>query len=128
MSYSHTRQNLFNKKILYIENSYDQAKFIKILCSNAHMHCDVAQDSSTGIEKCKTSHYDIIFIHIGMPMMDGYNIAKEIKTQKITTPILFTSGHTLSYLNKDIVNEFNFISKPIQIDIFLDKLDNLLGK
>jgi CheY-like chemotaxis protein/HPt (histidine-containing phosphotransfer) domain-containing protein len=86
---------------------------------------DIAENGLVAIEKVKTNNYDLIFMDIQMPQMDGITATREIKKMetKNLPPIIAMTAYSM----KEDKEKFllggmdDYISKPI-------KSENLIAK
>jgi CheY-like chemotaxis protein len=55
----------------------------------------LATDGKTAIELAEKNAYDLIFMDVGLPMMDGLDVTKEIRKLKAhcNTPIIAVTAH-----------------------------------
>lgn len=85
---------------------------------------------STGscfIEAHKTQSFDVVFLDIAMPKMNGFQVAKEIRRLNSKTYIIFvTTESSLVYDSFDF-QPFYFIPKNDH-DIMLSKLNHVIDK
>lgn len=81
------------KKILIVEddkflvNAY-QAKFSKI----ENIKINVAYDGVEALKSIKTDKPDVIILDLVLPNMDGFEVMKILKEQKINIPIMVASN------------------------------------
>jgi CheY-like chemotaxis protein len=57
----------------------------------------VANDGRAGVETFKTAHeagegFAVVITDLGMPYMDGHEVARAIKTMSVTTPVILLTG------------------------------------
>lgn len=79
------------------------------------------------VEQHEKSPFDVVFLDIKMPDMDGFAVAKKIRSQSENTYIIFiTTEDNLVYDSFDF-RPFNFIPKGNN-DVLKIKLDNVIGK
>ena len=67
------------------------------LCLRLHdMSVDLAEDAETALELIAKGNYDVIFLDVVLPEMDGYKVCKLIKSKKTTrsTPVVMLTGKT----------------------------------
>jgi len=109
-----------NAKILLVEdyevNQYLIQKFVDILKSNINL--DICIDGIEGLEKVKEKKYDLIFMDLEMPEMDGLEAVKIIRSldsEQKNIPIVAATAHVIKEY-KDQVEQYgmnDFISKPL---------------
>ena len=81
---------------------------------------DVVVDSfSSGkqlIEAFSVRPYDLIFLDIEMPEMDGITLAKRLRSLSEKVYIVFLTGHVEYALEGYEVNALRYLTKPVQED------------
>ena len=55
--------------------------------------CGTAANGAVALEKLSKSEYDICLLDISMPMMDGFDLVKELRLRKIKTKIIILTSH-----------------------------------
>lgn len=71
-------------RILVIDDSRDAAYMMKILLSKIGYAVETATGGRQGIDAAKQSPPDIVFCDIGMPMVDGYEVARQLRADEAT--------------------------------------------
>jgi two-component system, sensor histidine kinase len=116
--------------ILVAEDNRMNQKVIKFLLEQQGADCTFAKNGVEAVELYKILDFDMVFMDIYMPDMDGYEATKAIKeTSKYKTektPIIAVSA---SAFEEDINNAKlsgidEFLAKPIEVE----KLKNILVK
>jgi len=75
-------------KILLIEDERDLTKTLKKGFKEAGYNVDVAYDGESGISLAVTGEYDCIVLDYRLPRLNGLEVCREIRKNKISTPIL----------------------------------------
>lgn len=70
-------------------------------------------------------HIDLMMTDVGLPMMDGRELAKQARMVRPELPILFASGYAESI---EVPQGMHVIGKPFSIDQLRDKVKGILGK
>jgi len=69
-----------NIKILSAEDLETNQKVLRSMLNKlGYMNIDMAYDGLETLKMLESTHYDILFLDIKMPKLDGYTVAKEIK-------------------------------------------------
>ena len=123
---SDTKQKIFKLKALVVEDNLVNQKMIIHTLKALGIESDSADNGEIAVGMFKEKNYDIIFMDIQMPVMNGVLATKEIlKYEKIEkldhTPIIAVTTNTLKgdrerYLD---VGMDEYISKPISSHKFL---------
>jgi len=116
-------------KALVIEDNFVNLKMIMRTLENLGVHSDSAEDGKIGVEMYKKNKYDVVFMDIQMPVMNGVDATKAIiKYEKDNglehTPIIAVTTNTLKgdrerYL---AVGMDEYIAKPIDLNKFITAL------
>lgn len=83
------------------------------------------------VETHQTGYYDLIFMDIQMPKMDGYTATREIRTLNnhkcANIPIIAMTANAFEEDRKKAVKAGmnGHIAKPISADVILENLDQI---
>ncbi len=102
-----------------------------ILSSRSNIEvCGEASNGREAVEKARELHPDLIILDVTMPVMDGINSAKEIRSFLPDVPILFFSMHDGIYLVHEakMAGVQGFVSKTDARATLLDAVDALANK
>ena len=81
-------------KILIIEDETLLADSLKELMIQKGYEADTAYDGITGEEYAELGIYDLIILDVMLPGMDGYEVAKRLRTKHLGTPILMLTARS----------------------------------
>ena len=73
------RQGKIKRKILIVDDSKVTRKMVARAFENANFIVDTAENGVEGVEKLKKSIYDIAFMDIDMPVMNGFDATKALR-------------------------------------------------
>lgn len=79
-------------KILIIEDEPKVAAFIKKGLEDNSFEAQIAFDGMIGKKMALNEQYDAIILDINLPLMNGYEVCKEIRKQKQQVPILMLTA------------------------------------
>ena len=113
-----TSTNLEKCSVLVIEdNPSNQILLGRLLNLMGITHIEIADDGVIGLEKIKEQSPDLVILDITMPRMSGYEVLKELKSNKATSdiPVLIeTASDTREARDKTFsAGATDFITKPI---------------
>ncbi|MBE6449286.1 MAG: response regulator transcription factor [Alphaproteobacteria bacterium] len=83
-------------RVLLIEDDKSMAQNIKMILTKEGMVVDVSNYGEEGTEYSRLYEFDIIILDLGLPDMDGLDVLKKIRLEKISTPVLILSGTNTS--------------------------------
>eukprot|EP00980_Cylindrotheca_fusiformis_P008223 scaffold1736_cov127-Cylindrotheca_fusiformis.AAC.37 len=73
------RQGSVKRKVLIVDDSNVTRKLVSRAFEKANFIVDTASNGLEGVEKLKTSIYDIAFMDIDMPVMNGFEATKKLR-------------------------------------------------
>lgn len=102
-------------KVLVIEDSNDVAVVIQMLLKSAGHQALVASDGESALALCKRVKPDFILTDIGLPGIDGYELASRLREecQLSDVPIWAVSAHPDNAQRRQEAGITGHIDKPI---------------
>ena len=79
-------------RVLLIEDDSSTAKSIELMLKSEGYVIDVSELGEDGLDLGKIYDYDIIILDLMLPDMDGYDVLKNLRDNRVETPILILSG------------------------------------
>ena len=74
--------------VLLIEDNADARQSLRTLLEREGHRVDEAADGASGLARAEATEPDIVLIDIGLPGMDGYEVARRIRARRGAIPIL----------------------------------------
>ncbi len=119
----------FNASILVVDDYLINQEMTKEMLEMMGCQVDVAEDGQEALDLCKNHSYDLIFMDIQMPKLDGVAATHAIRQQEGNrkhTPIIALTANALTgdrekYLEAGLDD---YLSKPIR----MKDLENMLKK
>ncbi len=93
--------NITGKKILLVEDGVDNQRLIMHHLSKAGARVQLAENGKLGLDAYEASvvagtPFDLIFMDMQMPEMDGYTATQELRKRGRTVPIVALTAHALT--------------------------------
>lgn len=79
-------------KILIIEDEITLAETIKTLLTRKGFQVEAVYDGQTGQAYALTGVYDLLILDVMMPGLNGYQLARNVRAQRCSTPILMLTA------------------------------------
>lgn len=79
-------------KILIIEDEVRLADSVKAMLERKGFEVEAVYDGQTGAEYAELGVYDLLILDVMMPKMDGYEVARRVRNQRCSTPILMLTA------------------------------------
>ena len=91
---------------------------------------DHAPNGREGLKKSKAQNYDLCILDVMMPEMDGFTLAKKIKNQNASIPLIFLTARSLKI---DVLKGFNlgaddYIKKPVDEEELVARIQAVLHR
>ncbi len=84
---------------------------------------DLFENGNNLLQSFQKTPYDLVFLDIEMPEIDGIRLARKLRDLSRDVPIVFLTSHIEYALEGYEVNALRYLTKPIQVE----KLQELLG-
>lgn len=114
-------------RILVIEDEAVTAMVIEGALRQAQHLVDVARDGASGEELALVNDYDVILLDLMLPDADGREICRDLRRQKVVTPILMLTG--LSAVEDKVMGldagADDYLIKPFNIEELLARVRSL---
>jgi DNA-binding response OmpR family regulator len=111
-------------KLLIVEDEARMADLLhKGLTEEGHT-ATCAADGAEGLELAKSYEFDVIILDIMMPKLSGYELAKQLRAEKIRTPILMlTAKDAVPDIVKGLdLGADDYMTKPFSFDELVARL------
>ena len=101
-------------KILVAEDNPINQQILEAMIRLRHWECKVVSNGKEAVEASQTDEFDLIFMDLNMPVLDGIEATKEIRHYNKSIPIIAVTAYTEEcYREETIKAGMNgFISKP----------------
>jgi CheY-like chemotaxis protein len=113
-------------KVLVVEDNLFNADLVKDILESEGFSVDIADNGEEAIKRAEKTLYDLIFMDIGLPGIDGTKTAAtiRIRSEYKKKPIIALTAFVMKGdKEKFIACGFDdYIPKPINIDEFISKI------
>ncbi len=79
-------------KILIIEDEKLLADSLRTMLEAKGFEVETAYDGETGEEYAELGIYDLLILDVMMPKLNGYQLARQVRAKRLTTPILMLTA------------------------------------
>jgi DNA-binding NtrC family response regulator len=80
-------------KILIVDDSKNIRITIQHLLENENHEFDIAMNGEEALDKILTNEFDLVFLDIRMPTLDGMEVLREIRKKGNKTPVVILSAY-----------------------------------
>ena len=122
------------RRVLLVEDNEINQEIATMILEEAGLTVDTADDGSIAVEKVRASvpgYYDVIFMDLQMPVMNGYEAARQIRAldgPQSRIPIIALSANALEEDRKRSIEAGmdSHMGKPFDVQELLDVLRRYL--
>ena len=117
-------------KILIIEDEFNLADAVSSMLKSKKYSVEIRTDGIEGLEEALTDIYDLIILDVMLPHMNGFEILKNLREEKINAKILMlTAKNTI----EDKMVGFNngaddYLTKPFHMEELMARVNVQLRK
>ena len=117
-----------NAKILFVEDEHDLSLIVSDTLRQQGFDVVVAYDGIQGLAYFNACDPDIVVADVMMPRLDGFAMAKEIRRQSASVPIIFlTAKSTVDDVEAGFdVGANDYLKKPFELRELLVRVKALL--
>ena len=117
--------------ILLVEDNELNRDMLSRRLSRKGFDVQFAFDGKEAVEKAKALTPDLVLMDIGLPVIDGYDATRAIKSDEATKviPVIALTAHAMAEDRKRCLDAGcdDFDTKPIDLSRLLEKIQTLLG-
>lgn len=85
-------KRMFETHILIVEDELRLAEILQKQLQESGFKADVANDGYVGKRMMEKSEYDLVVLDINLPLMNGYELCKEIRKKNSKIPIIMLTA------------------------------------
>ncbi|MFC2001469.1 response regulator [Chloroflexota bacterium] len=124
-----TIQDLLGEKtlILVVDDQFGDRETLKVILEDKGYRVATAGDSAQAIQMVKERHYDIIFLDIKLPGMDGVETFEQVKQIDSKAVVIMMTGYTEEDLVKRAVSggAYTCIYKPFDMEKVVELVESI---
>lgn len=116
-------------KILIVEDDKILARTIEQCLSNKY-DIDKAYDGEEGVMYAKQGIYDAIVLDLMMPIMNGFDVLRELRKSKIYTPVLVLTakGNVTDKVGALNIGADDYLVKPFNREELIARIDAIIRR
>jgi len=117
-------------KILIIEDEYSLADAIAETLKKENFTVEIITDGQQGEDEALTNVYDLILLDVMLPHKNGFEILKELRREKISTPIIMLTAKSEIYDKLEGLENGadDYITKPFHMKELVARIKAILKR
>ncbi|NNE01410.1 MAG: response regulator, partial [Pirellulaceae bacterium] len=122
-------QRLPGKPVLVVDDGEANRRLIDLVLGRAGAIVTTAENGLEAIKAMSEQDFDLVFMDMQMPVLDGYSATKKIRSCGIKTPIVALTGNAMKGDREKCLSIGcdDFLSKPVNLDALLQCTAKYLG-
>lgn len=117
-------------KILIVEDEQHLADGLRFNLEAEGYEVEIVGDGQAALDATAAAEFDAIVLDIMLPLIDGFEVARTLRSSEDYTPILMLTARGRP---EDVLKGFeagtdDYLPKPFDLDIFLARLNGLLRR
>ena len=110
--------------VLLVEDDKELAGFVKQGLEDESCIVTAVHDGGSGLRQAEIHAFDIIVMDVMMPVLNGFEVTKRLRLQKVRTPILLLTARDAP---EDIVKGLDagaddYLTKPFEFEVLLARI------
>jgi DNA-binding NtrC family response regulator len=124
------REDLIKTTILVVDDEFSIRDTLQEVLEDRGYKVSVAENGYTAIQMAKNTHFDIMFIDVVMPGIDGFQTLEEIKKVDPVTNVIMMADQDIEDFTDQTVSRgaFAYIVKPVNLVMLLQLTINAIEK
>lgn len=116
--------------ILVVDDQFADRERLKGILEDKGYRVATARDGAEAIEMVKSRHYDIIFLDVRLPGMDGVETFEQVKKIDPEATVIMMTGYTEEDLVKRALSEgaYTCIYKPFDMEKVIGLVEEIAGE
>jgi two-component system, OmpR family, alkaline phosphatase synthesis response regulator PhoP len=117
-------------KILIVEDEQHLADGLRFNLEAEGFDVEIANDGAVAIKILEQGKFDAVVLDVMMPEVDGFEVAKTMRSRGDFTPILMLTalGNAEDVLQGFAAGTDDYLPKPFDLNIFFARLNGLLRR
>jgi CheY-like chemotaxis protein/HPt (histidine-containing phosphotransfer) domain-containing protein len=121
-------QMKFSGHVLVAEDVQTNQMLAHALLKRMGLDVTIAADGNEAVQKAREGHFDLIFMDIQMPGIDGYQATQRLKEEGVRAPIIALTAHAMKGDDQKCLEAGcdDYLPKPIDRRTLLEKIRKYL--
>lgn len=119
-----------NTSILLLEDDLKLSNEIQLFLNNQNFDCEIVLNGQDCLEKIKLKSYDLLILDINVPIINGIDVCKNIRSMGVKSPVMMLTAFS------DIDNKVNalesgaddYLAKPFHFEELHARIKALLRR
>jgi len=117
------------QSILFVDDDEQFRKAMVRIFEASGFDITTAKDGQEALDLLSESTYNLIITDLKMPVLDGYELVREIKKREIKIPVIILTGYgeVETYIDLMNMGVYDHIEKPVSQRELMDLARKAIG-
>jgi DNA-binding response OmpR family regulator len=111
-------------RVLLVEDDREVAEYIGRGLTEEGNRVTTCFDGAEGLRAAQSSAFDVVVLDVMLPFLDGFEVTRRLRAEKIATPIVLLTGRDAT---DDVVRGLDagaddYLTKPFSFEVLLARL------
>ena len=113
-----------------MEDNPINAKVLSAILESMNVNTEIAEDGQLAIEAAEKSQFDVVFMDLQMPVMDGFQATEYLRSKAYPAPILAVTANSEQEARHKCleIGMAEVLIKPVRNQDIKDAIARLGGK
>ena len=118
-----------NKKALVVEDDKNIAELLRLYLEKDGFEVSIASDGGQGLRLAGEVEPDVILLDIMLPVMDGWQVCKEIRrTSQVPIIMLTAKGETYDKVSGLEMGADDYVTKPFEVKELIARIHAVMRR
>ncbi len=118
-----------NKKALVVEDDKNIAELLRLYLEKDGFEVSIASDGGQGLRLAGEVEPDVILLDIMLPVMDGWQVCKEIRrTSRVPIIMLTAKGETYDKVSGLEMGADDYVTKPFEVKELIARIHAVMRR
>ena len=116
-------------KVLVVDDGSENRELVRLVLEEQGLEIVTAVHGKDGLEKLHENNFDLVFMDVQMPVMDGYTAVDLMRKRGMVQPIVALTAHAMKGIEQRCLQAgySHYMTKPMEINKLLSLTAELLG-
>jgi two-component system cell cycle response regulator CtrA len=117
-------------RVLLVEDDPATSRSIEMMLGKANLNVYTTDLGEEGVDLARLYDYDLILLDLNLPDMTGYDVLRQLRVSKVSTPILILSGldDTENKIKGLGIGADDYMTKPFNSDELVARIHAIVRR
>jgi CheY-like chemotaxis protein/HPt (histidine-containing phosphotransfer) domain-containing protein len=124
-----TRWKIPSARVLVVDDGAENRELVALVLAEQGLWVEEAENGQVALDKVAAAGFDLIFMDMQMPVLDGDAATRELRRRGVTTPVVALTANAMKGFEQEVLAAgcTAYLTKPVDIDLLVQQVAQLLG-